>query len=318
MGEAQLRESCTQPGESWNCHVKGRICSTILYAILAVSARHQSSSSDEMRLFADECQQNCLKALIPALNDYENAIQETVFASAVILRLFEEMTDAAFIVTLRQEIFVANLIQRPVGSITEHCNIDMSLVASSDVMWAFRAIAHAAKVTDFAYDNVSFRTRDRWESLMQYLQDWEALRPASFNPIYREEGNPQSCPFPKLWYCNDYHVAARQYTELSRILLLASDPDTCQMRIGRMRTGRNNDATIRDCVRVICGVALSNTEYMPARLTAGFVISMCGELFHQPDETRVLLAMLSDAESYLGWPCLKSKDDLQRLWGLPD
>ncbi|THC87103.1 hypothetical protein EYZ11_013451 [Aspergillus tanneri] len=302
-----------------------------------------------MRLFADECQQNCLKALIPALNDYENAIQETVFASAVILRLFEEMTepdpreaiisytlsaqvlirvrdgvptssfiDAAFIVTLRQEIFVANLIQRPVGSITEHCNIDMSLVASSDVMWAFRAIAHAAKVTDFAYDNVSFRTRDRWESLMQYLQDWEALRPASFNPIYREEGNPQSCPFPKLWYCNDYHVAARQYTELSRILLLASDPDTCQMRIGRMRTGRNNDATIRDCVRVICGVALSNTEYMPARLTAGFVISMCGELFHQPDETRVLLAMLSDAESYLGWPCLKSKDDLQRLWGLPD
>ncbi|KAL3450523.1 hypothetical protein BJX65DRAFT_305360 [Aspergillus insuetus] len=334
---------------------------TILYAILAVSARHQGVSSEWMRSFAEECHENCLAALISALNDQENAVQETVFASAVILRLFEEMTaayltnaaakepypresisshtisaqllirvrdgnilaseftDAAFIVILRQEIFVANLVQRPVGTVTEHCNIDTSLDPASDVMWAFRAIALAARVTNYVYDEVQNRTRDRWGSLMQYLQDWENLRPPSFNPIYSEAANVQCSPFPRILYCNDYHVAARQHLELSRILLLASDPGACQMLIGRRtRMGRNHDAAIRECVLDICGVAVSNNQYMPARLTAGLVISMCGELFHKPQETRSLFAILSDAESHLGWPCLKSKDDLKRLWELPD
>ncbi|KAE8379888.1 hypothetical protein BDV26DRAFT_258447 [Aspergillus bertholletiae] len=321
----------------------------LLYAVLTVAARHQRSHSERERLIADEYQQYCLESLISALGDSEKTLDESLFASAVILRLSEEMTepsprevvdshtlsahilvrikegnictssftDAALIVVLRQEIFVANLTQRPVGSFTDHCNIDTSLGPTSEVMWTYRIIAHAAKITDFAYGDFMFRTKDRWNDLMQYIQEWEDSRPNSFMPIYSEAEHPPSSYFPKIWYCNDCHVAARLYLELCRILLLASDPGTSALRIGRFRRMQDNDNRIRDSVRVICGVALTNPEFHATRSTAGLAIGLCGELFHDPRETKVLLDLLSAAEFHLGWPCLKLKEDLRRFWGLP-
>ncbi|GAB1191023.1 hypothetical protein APSETT444_000192 [Aspergillus pseudonomiae] len=298
---------------------------------------------------ADEYQQYCLESLISALDDSQKTLDESLFASAVILRLSEEMTepsprevvdshtlsahilvrikegnictssftDAALIVVLRQEIFVANLTQRPVGSFTDHCNIDTSLGPTSESMWTYRIIAHAAKITDFVYGDVIFRTKDRWNDLMQYVQGWEDSRPNSFMPIYSETKNPPSSCFPKIWYCNDCHVAARLYLELCRILLLASDPDATALRIGRLRRMQDNDDKIRECVRVICGVALTNPEFHTTRSIAGLAIGLCGELFHDPRETKVLLDLLSAAELHLGWPCLKLKEDLRRFWRLP-
>ncbi|KAJ5280784.1 hypothetical protein N7478_006156 [Penicillium angulare] len=228
------------------------------------------------------------------------------------------LADAAFLVTLRQEIFISNLTQQPMGSIAEHCNIDTSLSPTSDPMWAYRAIALSAKVTDFAYGDNESRTQHKWQALMQYLNEWESLRPPSFEPIFREYERSSSKPFPRLQFCNDYHVAASQYSELSRILLLASDPSICKIRIRILGQGRNHDDAIRESVRLICGVALANRQYMPARSTAGLAISMCGELFHDPIETGVLLELLTDAESHLGWPSLKVKDDLKQLWGLSE
>jgi len=217
-------------------------------------------------------------------------------------------------VTLRQEIFISNLTQQPVGSITEYCNIDSSLSPTSDLMWAYRTIALAAKITDSAHGDHESRTPYRWHCLMQYLNDWKALRPPSFEPLYCRDAS--DC-FPRLQFCSDYHVAASQYSEFSRILILASDPNLPSIRIGRLSQGRNHDEDIRESVRLICGVALANRQFMPARSTAGLVISMCGELFHDPSETRVLLELLTDAESHLGWPALKIKDDLKQLWRLP-
>ena len=214
---------------------------------------------------------------------------------------------------------MSNMMQRPVGSVAEHCNIDTTLSSASDPTWAHRAIALAAKVTDFAYGPNEYRTKEQWEFLMQYLHDWESRRPHSFRPIFSAGGeSATSAHFPRLLFCSDYHVAASQYTELSRILLLASDPSACQIRIGRLAQRRNHDDAIRQSVRLICGVALANRQYMPARSTAGLVISMCGELFSDRNETKVLLGLLTEAESHLGWPCLKLKDELKQLWKLDD
>ncbi|KAE8149772.1 hypothetical protein BDV25DRAFT_130105 [Aspergillus avenaceus] len=320
----------------------------LLYAVLTVSARHQRSNSERERYVADQYQQHCLESLILALSDSEKTLNESLFASAVILRLSEEMTepspreivnshtvsaqilirikegnictssftDAALIVVLRQEIFVANLTQRPVGSITDHCNIDTSLEPTSEAMWTYRIIVHAAKITDFAYGDITQRTKERWNALAQYVDDWEQQRPDFFVPIYSEPEHPPSSFLPKIWYCNDCHIAARMYLELCRILLLASDPDASTLRIGRLRRSRNNDDMIRTHVRVICGVALTNAEHYVTRTIAGMVIAMCGELFHDPGETRVLLDLLSVAELHLGWPCLKLKEDLREFWRL--
>lgn len=63
----------------------------ILYAVLAVSARHR-----EVTMGIDgeshKYEQQCLEELIPSLNDTSKVLQDAVFASALLLRLLEEMT----------------------------------------------------------------------------------------------------------------------------------------------------------------------------------------------------------------------------------
>ncbi|KAL2836681.1 hypothetical protein BJY01DRAFT_221737 [Aspergillus pseudoustus] len=318
---------------------------TLLYAVLAVSARHQSTSLHWHSHIADEYQKRCLRSLIEALDDEENTLKDTILASAVILRFFEEMTeppeesvrthmlsaqlllriteghvyrssftDAAFMVVLRSEIYVANLTQRPIGNLADHCNIDTSLEPTSERMWALRAIANAAKATNIAYEESAGSSKYQWESVMQYIDEWERLCPESFRPIYSRNHISPTNPFPQMYYTNDYHVAARQHIELARVLLLASSPQSCLARIQQKRLGKSNDDRIRDSVRAICGASMSNPEYPQALVAAGLVIAICGELFDDPTETKILIQLLSDAESHLGWPCLKAKEHLRGLW----
>ena len=245
-----------------------------------------------------------------------------MLSAQLLLRITEghvfrsSFTDAVFLVVLRSEIYVANLTQRPVGNLADHCNIDTSLEPTSERMWALRAIAHVANVTNLAYgegaDNPT--PNHHWECLMRYIEDWERLCPESFRPIYSQKQISPDNPFPQLYYANDYHVAARQHIELARVLLLASCPQSCLSRIQQRRMGRSNDDRIRDSARIICGVAMSNPEFTQALVGAGLVIAVCGELFDDPAETTLLFRILSEAESHLGWPCLKAKEYLRGLW----
>ena len=64
----------------------------LLYAVLAISARHLELTQGLPGNKSDEYQQNCLQILIPSLNDATKALPDTIMASALLLRLLEEMT----------------------------------------------------------------------------------------------------------------------------------------------------------------------------------------------------------------------------------
>ncbi|OGM49456.1 hypothetical protein ABOM_001642, partial [Aspergillus bombycis] len=295
---------------------------TLLYAVLAVSARHQSKSLKTQSHIADEYQKRCLIVLIAMEEPPEAGICTHTLSAQLLLRIREghvshsSFADAAFIVILRQEIYVANVTQRPVGNFVDHCNIDTGLGPTSERMWALRAMAHAAKATDLAYGDDAPSSRSQWSTLMEYIEDWERLCPESFRPVYYQDRVSASNPFPHMWYAHDYHAAARQHIELARVLLLASNSQSCFARMRQTRMGCSNDERIRDSVRVICGVSMSNPEFVPAGIAAGLVIAVIGELFDDPTETKILLDLLSDAEAHLGWPSLKVKEHLQGLWRL--
>ena len=238
-------------------------------------------------------------------------------SARVITRLRERddsssgLSDAAMIVALRQEIFVANLTQRPMELIIEHCNINHELEPASDPMWTYRIIAHTAKITNFVYTSTT-RPAEQFDQLTRYLVDWRRAKPHSFNPIYQTHSSPES--FPTLWYACDYHVAAEQYSCLCEILLRACEPTPPFLGVGRAESQRRRDEESRIAVRRICGIALTNREYFPALLTAGMSIAMCGELFVDIRDTEVLLSVLEEAESHLGWPSLKVKERLRSFW----
>jgi hypothetical protein len=186
---------------------------------------------------SDVYQRRCLQILIPALNDRDPVLSETLFAATVILRLLDEMTEqtgsigskghilgthilvraredlisasslraAALLVCLRQEIFLSFMTRVPVQPITEFCQIDRSLDPAPDSMWALRMIAHTTDVLNFCYGEEP-RTLASWKILDRYAETWLSAKPPSFNPIRYIPADPSAGEyFPEVWLLNDCH-----------------------------------------------------------------------------------------------------------------
>ncbi|KAF5528379.1 hypothetical protein CGCA056_v001392 [Colletotrichum aenigma] len=325
----------------------------ILYAVLAVSARYLEAVRSE-EWDSNEYERKCLGILIPMLNDRNVAEPQGdgVLVSALLLRLLDEMTDpsdshlvirhtvsapvllrmrqhnlqptelsnAAMAIVLRQEIFVANMVKRPVELLGEDCGIDGGLGPASDVIWAHRMTAHAARVTNFAYGNER-RTTDLWDHLWRYLDSWDQAKPSSFEPLNDIDGigpKDRASTFPDIYYIHDCAVSGRQYLEICKIILLAHDPRTPSLGLGRASYVKAQEEKIRESVRIVCGIWMSNEEHVPARVLVGLAIGIAGELFTDPDETRHLHKIVLEAERHVGWPCLKVSPSLQAFWGLDD
>jgi hypothetical protein len=149
---------------------RAAICPTLMNAIFALSARHLSRVSDFDPLISNKYHQECLKHLIPMLDDTAAILDENLLASTIILRHLEEyevpisgqlpadqqrhllgaqafitaqeqaavtggLRQAAFWVGLRQEVYVAFVNQRPVVLPLEHRNIDRSFDEAEDHVW---------------------------------------------------------------------------------------------------------------------------------------------------------------------------------------
>lgn len=161
------------------CHFRNVVpqrvagCPPLLNAMLAAAARHLSRISDLDVYIADRYHNECLKYLIPMLDDDSAVLDENLLASTVILRYLEEIDVplsgqvvadshligthlfisaqersavtgglrlAAFWVGLRQEIYVAFVNQRSIIPPLEHCNVDRSFDPADDGTWANRYV----------------------------------------------------------------------------------------------------------------------------------------------------------------------------------
>lgn len=189
---------------------------------------------------SDEYQRRCLQTLIPALNNRDPVLSETLFAATVVLRFLDEMTEqtestesrghilgthilvraredlaadstlraAALVVGLRQEIFLSFMTRVPVQPLADFCQIDRSLSPASDWMWALRMIAHTADVLNFCYSDES-RTSASRKALDQYAETWFSCKPPSFIPIRYVAAEPSAQRyFPEVWLLNDCHGTA--------------------------------------------------------------------------------------------------------------
>jgi hypothetical protein len=63
----------------------------LLHAILSVSSLHLSRISDYSPSVAAQYYEESVRLLIPVLNDASNAMDDTLLAATVILRVYEQM-----------------------------------------------------------------------------------------------------------------------------------------------------------------------------------------------------------------------------------
>lgn len=219
-------------------------------------------------------------------------------------------SEAALIVALRQEIFIANLLHKPLDDLPSYCNFDKNLVSAPDAIWTWRMIACAAAISNMIYRDSP--TRSAWAAHTEYLTQWRQKRPGSFDMLF-EDTDPVPC-FPRMWYASHVHLAGQQYHNLAKIMLTMTDPYVPAIGIASAEARRRNSSRVRKLVRETCGAALASNEWFPALLNAGLAIALGGEMFWESREQKALMSILETAEQHLGWSSLRTGSRLRNLW----
>ncbi|KAH7117723.1 hypothetical protein B0J11DRAFT_90108 [Dendryphion nanum] len=322
--------------------------STLMNAILALSARHLSRVTDFDPYVADAYYQRCFETLIPALNDNISIRDESLLAATIILRLMEEMNisivgsdpqghllgtqaiiqaaeqqyaattgpnfrQAIYWAAFRQELWISLMTQRPFQ--VHIFPTDRSLDPANDSIWATRTIAHLGDVCNFVFGEERHNVL-RFGQLMDENTAWRTRRPDGFDPyFYRQDRDGSGRNFPDIRFHEKTHVMGKQYNTLAHVLLVVHDPTIPQLGPAHKQSRQIVDRIIQENVRTLCGVALSNLNAFPSKFVACFAISLVGDRFsHRADQER-LRDMLVQTELAHGFPPTATMHQLEEAWG---
>ncbi|KAJ5619300.1 arca-like protein [Penicillium lagena] len=307
-----------------------RTCSTLLSAVFALSARHLSRISNFDPTVADRHYDDCLRTLIPALNDGPSVFDETLLIIVVILRLLEEidvpimgadpqghllgaqslaraqerlgmdsgLRQAAYWACLRQEIYMSLRDRRPIRLDLQLFRKMQAVQPGDKYSLACSATLHCAEAILFAYGD---GPRSLHHDLLESIRRASDSVPQPF--FYRDGGSD----FPDIRYATEDQIIAAQFFSLARIVLDRNDP---AHRIA-MQTVRE---MARQRVRVMCGVGLSNPSSPAAILIACMAIALCGDCFDDHRDRERLCFLLEFTEDKRGWPTASIARTLTQVW----
>lgn len=326
-------------------------CPMLLNAIFACSARHLSRVNNYDPVVSDKYHQECLKHLIPMLDDTTAILEENLLASTIILRHLEEievpvsgqspsgqqshllglhaliaaqehatmsggLRQAAFWVGLRQEIYVAFVNQRSIVPALTHCNIDRSFDVAADHVWACRMVVLCADVIRYCFGE-SDQPLATYTFLADSVAQWHSFKPVSFTPVYHHEADADNV-FPEMWFVDDDIVIGLDHYHIARILLASYNPRIPRLGPGRAVALRAMDDEIRNHVRALCGMCLSNASMQPTSTYASMSVTMAGDKFTDRREQEALLGVLNMCDQQYAVPTGAATRNLKMAWGWDD
>ena len=106
-----------------------------------------------------------------------------------------------------------------------------------------------------------------------------------------------------------------QYNKLAHVLLAVHDPTLPTLGPSHKKSRQGVDRIVKEDVRMLCGVALSNERVFPAKFTACFAITLVGDRFTDPADQQCLHEMLVNTERHHGFPPTANKHQLEEAWG---
>lgn len=216
----------------------------LLYSLLTLSSRHLAFLNGVDSLEAEELYNESLNLLIPILNNPEAMADETILASAVLLRLYEELTapytgsdeenhlsginlyisalkkqhdsskhthlaQTVFDVFLRQDLYTSIRNSHPLKLKTGYYPLDIPAYlqgrSKEHCQWATCAVRIVAHIANFCFDQVVKDVKE-WRHLQNYLQTWRERCPALFTPYYYEEEKGEGeASYPQMWLWQIWH-----------------------------------------------------------------------------------------------------------------
>lgn len=259
------------------------------------------------------------------MHDYEG---ETLFTlQNMALYHTEHQSDgrrhSACLIALRQEIWSVLLYRRPFR-LPLACDLDYTqFEAADDFVWANRILVWCADVLRFCFGPDTATSLppgsvfSRWDAMKAFEENWEAMQPACFRPLYYSPADPtQGVYFPKIWLHNDAQVIGMQHIELGRMLLAVYNPRRQRVGIGSSAMNKAIEYQLRRSILRLCGLALANKGLQAGMTGAAVGISIGGEYFQDPEEQEALIDFLNILDEEHAWPTRGVIDALREAWSL--
>lgn len=275
---------------------RAAICPLLLSAIFALSARHMSRVGEYDSTAHISYHQQCLESVKPVLDDPAALLDENLLASTIILRHLEEIEiplegcsppdsqphllgsrvfieaqrhvnvshglgGAAFWVGLRQEIYVAFVNQRTIATALGNLSVDLSTPATGDHDWSCRMVALCADVIRYCYGDGD-KSTSAYDKLTAMMESWDSGKSHSFTPIYYRAASDQAV-LPEVWLLSDVVILGWQHYYIAKLLLTANNPRVPGLGPIRTTMLRAIDDELRDIVKLLCGIAMSNPNTEP-------------------------------------------------------
>lgn len=321
----------------------------ILHGILGLAARHLwlmgKEPEDHSQLWVDQC----LNALIVALEDPLAHWDENFLVAVILLRLHEEMGDAdeqchhfgtarilnsissfaadgglresASWVSLRQHIYVSLTSQQPLNLSLDNYRHSSVFRDFDDESWTNRAIFHFATILQTIFEengeaNTNTLTKEKWTELHAELDEWERTKPWTFAAFHIEPnaGDKFNGTWPQLPCAQGVVAVGLQYYHLSKIILTIYSPNASLVGLAGVRARKATDASIRKHIRITIGYGISNETCGNAMFQGSHILSACGAYIVDPLEQQACVEYLLGLQSRIGWRTDKVIADLREQW----
>ncbi|KAF2083319.1 hypothetical protein K490DRAFT_51991 [Saccharata proteae CBS 121410] len=312
-------------------------------AIMAVSARHLSRSSNTQDTASAKYMSKCLRILIPLLDDPVGVLDENLVAAIVILRLYEEMDDddekhhldggknllnsiahfipasglgeAASWIFLRQAIYVSLTTGQPLDIDLNNYLASTSFHRDDAGSWANRMVWIFAKVLDFAFQQNDIPTAQKWTSLHDEVDAWNVAKPWHFQPLWMGElGAAEESPFPPIWMSSPAHGIGQQHYALSKIVLATSDPRKIKLGFGTLEARKAAETIILANLRVVIGLSLGSGEIPATMFHACHILCACGSYLESAADRQAAVAFLIMVEQKIAWRTGRIIAALRQQW----
>lgn len=198
----------------------------VLYAVLAVSSRHQALMAGYDELEASYYHGQCLELVINALSQPESTYDDNLFATIVCMRVYEELdeevddflhlqgvgrlltaiptfaysgglAEAASWQALRQDIYMALFNKVQPSFDLENYGRSRVFDFRDDDACANVIVLIFARILRLLYSSASTVDLDAWNDLEHSLEVWNTQRSLVFKPLYVKEADPtRDQPFP--------------------------------------------------------------------------------------------------------------------------
>ncbi|KXL42448.1 hypothetical protein M433DRAFT_397020 [Acidomyces richmondensis BFW] len=240
-------------------------CPLLLYSMLATAAIHKSrfardpTVEGECAAEAERYHEQCVSLLLPMLQDKDSITDGAFLACSTILRFYEEisapvhgrddarhllggyasveatqkqsksyvgLSNAAFWVHQRQDVYNALINQRVPRTDLSRAGLDRSMSPANECVWAKRATCLNADVVEFCF-GVDSGSVSKYHAIMKNLDDWHLNVPDTFRPVYYRENDVASGRyFPDICLLLDCCTFGLSYYCFCMLLMTIYDPTT--------------------------------------------------------------------------------------------